>query len=221
MDISKLTVEESVKQCSKPTGDIGIEYGQIMNKHHESLLKWGLPLVLEFEKNEQLVILDVGCGAGLAIKLMAEAIPESKIMGIDYSDEMVESAKKLNEKSVDCGNVIITRGSVEKLPFEDNKFDVITATETIYFWPNLAKNLKEVYRTLKTNGSFAVINETYYREGCELQPHYKAILESDYAIFPSENNLLDLFKSAGFKDIKINKIPSEGWITVCGTKRVD
>ena len=219
MDISKLTIEETLTQCSKPIGDIGVEFGKRMNELHKPLLEWGLDFLFTHKKMKNLKILDIGCGAGLAINLMTKAAPDSKITGIDYSETMVEEAGILNKSSIESGNVIIQKGSVEKLPFEDDLFDLVIATETIYFWPNLAKDFKEVYRTIKNDGSFVIINEAYYQEDDDVSDeHIKAMIASDTTNIHDENEHIELFKNAGFKDIKINTIPSKGWIMVQGIK---
>ena len=217
MDLSKLTIEETISQCSKPTGKIGLEVGKKMNEHHKPLIKWGLGFLFNHIKEDSFNILDIGCGAGLAISLMAGAIPNSKIFGIDYSAEMVKSAINYNKDLVESGNVIIQEGSVDKLPFEDNQFDIVTATETIYFWPDLLENVKEVYRTLKSSGSFAVINEDYNKSSND-KPHHNAMVDSDRINLLEEKEHIELFKNAGFKDIKVETIPSKGWIVVCGVK---
>ena len=41
-----------------------------------------------------------------------------------------------------------------RLPYEDGKFDLVTAFETVYFWPDLNKSFSEVYRVLKPGGMF-------------------------------------------------------------------
>lgn len=46
------------------------------------------------------------------------------------------------------------QASVAELPFEAEQFDVVTAFETVYFWPELAQNFREVYRVLKPGGIF-------------------------------------------------------------------
>ena len=46
------------------------------------------------------------------------------------------------------------QASVAELPFEAEQFDVATAFETVYFWPELAQNFREVYRVLKPGGVF-------------------------------------------------------------------
>ena len=54
--------------------------------------------------------------------------------------------------------VKIVHGSVEKMPFSDDRFDLVTAIETVFFWPDTAKNLNEVYRVTRQGGQFIVIN---------------------------------------------------------------
>ena len=44
------------------------------------------------------------------------------------------------------------QASVAELPFEAEQFEVVTAFETVYFWPELAQNFREVYRVLKPGG---------------------------------------------------------------------
>lgn len=46
------------------------------------------------------------------------------------------------------------------MPFEDEKFTKISAFETVYFWPNLKEDFKEVHRILKKNGQFIIANNT-------------------------------------------------------------
>ena len=54
------------------------------------------------------------------------------------------------------GKVKVLEGNVAKLPFEDNTFDIVTAFETIYFWPDIEKCFGEVKRVLKPGGTFLI-----------------------------------------------------------------
>ena len=54
------------------------------------------------------------------------------------------------------GKVKVLEGNVADLPFEDNTFDIVTAFETVYFWPDFVNDLKEVLRVLKDDGSIIV-----------------------------------------------------------------
>jgi hypothetical protein len=59
------------------------------------------------------------------------------------------------------GRVQILQGSVATLPFPDCTFDLVTAVETPYYWPDLPANVREILRVLKPGGTFALIAETY------------------------------------------------------------
>lgn len=64
-----------------------------------------------------------------------------------------------NRDAIAEGRCSVYEGSAELLPFGANHFDVITAFETIYFWPNLPNTLKEIKRVLKPGGTFLIVNE--------------------------------------------------------------
>ena len=77
------------------------------------------------------------------------------MQGIDYSAVSVEKARKVNAGAIAAGRCTVQQASVAELPFEAEQFDVVTAFETVYFWPDLAQNFREVYRVLKPGGTFS------------------------------------------------------------------
>ena len=42
----------------------------------------------------------------------------------------------------------------------DNRFDAVTAFETVHFWPNLPRCFREAYRVRKPDGTFLICNES-------------------------------------------------------------
>ncbi|WP_243408456.1 class I SAM-dependent methyltransferase [Methanobrevibacter woesei] len=122
-----------------------------MNKEHTPVSLWGLK---HLNINPDDVILDVGCGGGININRMAK--DAKKVYGIDYSIESVKLSREVNEKLIDNGQVEIHEGNVKDLPFEDNTFDIVTAFETVYFWPDIEKCFGEVKRVLKPGGTFLI-----------------------------------------------------------------
>ena len=50
---------------------------------------------------------------------------------------------------------------MSKLPFPDGMFDLVTAVETHYYWPDLVADMREVLRVLKPGGTFVLIAEAY------------------------------------------------------------
>lgn len=139
----------------KPQGKLGNIQLKSMNKEHTPVSLWGLKH-LNIKSDD--VILDVGCGGGINIKRMAQ--DAKKVYGIDYSIESVNLSKEVNEKLIDEGKVEIMKGNVKDLPFEDNTFDIVTAFETVYFWPDIEKCFGEVKRVLKPGGIFLIGMET-------------------------------------------------------------
>jgi len=122
------------------------------------LTAWGLEHVTIGESD---TILDIGCGGGQTLHTLAGMALEGKVHGIDYSADSVAVARRTNGELISAGRVDVQRGSVSSLPFPDGTFDLITAVETHYYWPDLPANVREVLRVLKPGGMFALIAETY------------------------------------------------------------
>lgn len=93
------------------------------------------------------------------MKTLLKLCPNGRVQGIDYSAVSVEKARKVNARAIAAGRCTVQQASVAELPFEAEQFDVVTAFETVYFWPELAQNFREVYRVLKPGGVFFICNE--------------------------------------------------------------
>ena len=139
--------------CAHPKGRMGRIMLRFMNFGHAPLTNWGLGLV---SFHDQMTMLDIGCGGGATLRRLLKRSQDAKVYGIDISEESVAKAKKINEDVLDK-QVFITQGSAEKLPYDNEMFDVVTAVETVYFWPNLPHCLQEVRRVLKPGGRFVIM----------------------------------------------------------------
>ena len=139
----------------KPKGKLGNLQLKSMNKEHTPVSLWGLKH-LNIEPED--IILDIGCGGGININRMASKA--GKVYGVDYSVESVKLSREVNQDYINDGKVEVLEGNVESLPFKDNTFDIITAFETVYFWPNIEKSFGEVKRVLKPGGIFLIGTES-------------------------------------------------------------
>ncbi len=137
-----------------PRGFLGRMMLTSMDKEHLPMAEWAFT---RFEMPKEGDIVDIGCGGGYNIKRMLLKCPKTRIVGFDISEESVKKARKVNKDEIGK-RVEILQGSVEKMPFEDRRFDLATAFETVFFWPDPGKNIHEVYRILKEGGRFVVIN---------------------------------------------------------------
>ena len=142
----------------KPSGDDGRKLLLRMNSGgHEELANWGLDLFGLMGSESEL--LDVGCGGGANLKRLMERGPAGRVTGVDYSSVSVELSREVNAEAIAAGRCQVREGNVLDLPFEPNTFDVVTAFETIYFWPDAAKGLAEIHRVLKPGGRVLVCND--------------------------------------------------------------
>ena len=103
-------------------------------------------------------ILDVGCGSGWAARLLAERSGGGHVIGIDVSDEMVRVAR---EQSINLPNVEFQVASAESLPFPDNTFTHAFSMESLYYYADIAKALREIARVLKPGGVFVTVVDLY------------------------------------------------------------
>lgn len=146
------------RQVRRPSRWTGQFFAQVMNLSHSSLTDWGLSHVTI---GPRFSILDVGCGGGRTIAKLAKLAPEGKVQGIDYGKGSVATARMTNASLIATGRVAVDYGSVSALLFADDSFDLVTAVETTYYWPDLVNDMREVRRVLKPGGTFLIILESY------------------------------------------------------------
>lgn len=201
-----------LSQCRRPTGPMGRRVVATMNVTHSALTDWGLTHVTVRPTD---AILDVGCGGGRTVQKLAALAHGGRVTGVDYSEASVEASRALNAETIAQGRVTIVPGSIAALPFPDRTFDLVTAVETHYYWPDLYKSVREVLRVLKPGGTFAVIAETH-RAGRFLGAHgviMKILLRAAFLTRAEHESLL---ARAGFTDVVSDT--RRGWICVTGRR---
>ena len=162
----------------------------MMNLAHTPVALWGLHF-LHLAPDAK--VLDCGCGGGANIKRLLKRCPRGIVKGVDYSAVSVEKSRRLNAEAIQRDRCVIWQGSVQRIIFASDWFDAVTAFETVYFWPDLAKCFREVWRVLKPGGTFLIYKDT----------ELKAYLEQ-----------------AGFCDIAVHKSKT-GWLCLTAVKRSD
>ena len=203
-----------LNQCRRPTGWLGRFALWGMNSSHSKVTDWGLKHVSIANHD---TILDVGCGGGRTVNKLAAIATQGKVFGVDYSEESVAFSKRTNARWIEAGRVEIRQASVSHLPFPDNTFDVITAVETHYFWPNLPADLHEVLRVLKAAGTFVLIAEVYKgasTTAAKLLEKYPELIGMTL-LTPEEHR--GLLTNAGYSNVQVIEESGNGWI--CGTGR--
>jgi len=183
------------------------------NIHHSKLTDWGLEQVA-IGKHD--TILDVGCGGGLTVRKLAAIAAEGKVYGVDFSEESVAASRRTNKQWIEVGRVEIREASVSRLPFSDAKFDLVTAVETIVFWPDLAADMREVLRVLKAGGTFIFILEGF-KDG-KIDSRIEKLANLLHAYYLSVPEYRELLLKVGYADAQMYEQNDKGWMCGVGTK---
>src|SRR5262245_59460917 len=184
-----------------------------MNVQHSGVTDWGLGHVL-LEKH--FTMLDVGCGGGRTIDKLATLASEGKVHGIDHSAASVAAARHTNARWIESGRVDIQQGSVSRLPFPDGTFDVVTAVETHYYWPDLTADLREVLRVLRPGGRLLIIAETY--RGRRFDALYRPAMALLRATYLTLGEHRDRLAAAGYSEVEVFEERSKGWMCAVGRR---
>lgn len=92
-------------------------------------------------------VLDIACGEGYGSRLLKEW-GAAEVIGVDISEEAIENASHL----FGCNNLQYVKHSVEKLPFENDSFDMVVSFETIEHLDHPEEMLKEISRVVRLGG---------------------------------------------------------------------
>jgi ubiquinone/menaquinone biosynthesis C-methylase UbiE len=204
-----------VSQCQKPSGLLGRFTLWRMNASHSKLTDWGLAHI-SVEKHY--TILDVGCGGGRTVSKLATMATQGKVYGVDYSEESVAATKQINAQSMESGSVEVRLGSVSRLPFPDGMFDLITAVETHFWWPNLSTDMREIFRVLKPGGKLILIAEIYKGANTTVSKLAEKFAKQSGMTLLSANEHRELFANAGYSDIQVIEESKKTWICAIGRK---
>lgn len=140
----------------KPHGEEGIQTIKNMNENHKDISEFAFECINVKDEDK---ILDIGCGGGVNIEKFLK-ITRCNVDGLDYSEISVAESTKRNQKAVDDGRCEVIQADVSSMPIDDETYDLVSAFETIYFWPDIANTFKEVARIIKPNGQFMIAQGT-------------------------------------------------------------
>ena len=199
-----------IETAGCPAGDAGRDMILRMNREHGPLRAWGFARV-PFGRS----VLDVGCGAGAALRELAERCPEVELTGCDISPLAVETATALNEDFVKAGRMRFLRCGVPDLPFADGAFDTVFSVESLYFWPDALAGLKDIRRVLAPGGVFMTALEMV---GGRMDERQLAIVEHLKMFCPTRDELAELMVAAGFADVNVDFEPEHVWLCAVGRK---
>ncbi len=184
-------------------------------------IKWRKKVVALVSEKKPENILDIATGTGdLAINLVETGAKE--IIGLDISEGMLEvGRKKIGDKQL-SEKIKMVQADSEALPFDNETFDAITVAFGVRNFENLEKGLSEIYRVLKPNGIFVILETSVptkfpYKQGYKfystsLLPVIGKLFSKDKAaysylsesaaVFPYGTEFNNILSKTGFIDIE-------------------
>jgi SAM-dependent methyltransferase len=192
------------RQFAGPTGVGGRLVTSVMNRQNRPLYEAALRLL---DAGDSDSVLDVGCGNGFVLALLAERTGAS-LVGVDPSGAMVRAAARRNRKTVVEGRLTVRRGEAGCLPFPDGSLTKACSVNTVYFWPDVDAAMAEIGRVLSPGGVF--VNALYTNERLAAHSHTR----SGYR-FHEPAALIAAAGRAGFAVEHVPVLGGAGYCLVC------
>ena len=121
-------------------------------------------------------LLDVGCGTGFLIDILAKE-KSAKYFGVDLSDKMIRVAKG---KAIQGATFAV--GSADRLPYEDDSFDIVACSQSFHHYPYPERAMQEARRVLKPGGLYILSDTGIGGVGAWIDNHilFKLLKSGDY-----------------------------------------
>lgn len=193
--------------CSTEVYNIMSEdYNALDGYNPDADLGLGCGLPTQFAKIKKGdIVIDLGSGAGNDAFIARHETGETgKVIGIDFTPEMIERARQ-NAEMRGLMNVEFRQGDIEKMPVTANTADVIVSNCVLNLVPNKDGVFKEMFRVLKPGGHFSISDIVL--EGELPQPIKEAAEMYAGCVAGAIQKLVytELIKSSGFTNITIQK----------------
>jgi ubiquinone/menaquinone biosynthesis C-methylase UbiE len=140
-------------QFRQPKGLLGHWAARFMEKNNQAYYRKVVDLL---EIKDQDKILEIGCGAGLAIKILMEKKSRCRIWGLDFSGLMIRKAVKNNRLAVKNKQVEFMLGDFCKTEFPGRIFTKIFGINVIYFWDDLNLAFAKLNKILSPAGRLII-----------------------------------------------------------------
>jgi trans-aconitate methyltransferase len=198
--------ETIVAQFRQPRGLLGEIAGMIMARRPSNVRRneWTVDL-LDLAPHH--VVLELGCGPGLALERCAGRLTTGQAVGIDHSAVMVRQARRRLARHIRDGSAEVRHGDVEGLATIEEQFDRIFSLNVIQFVPDQQRLFRLIRNSLRPDGMVA----TTYQPRTANPTHSQALDMAD--------RIEAAMCETGFGDIARHALPLDPVPAVCVTGR--
>ena len=144
-------------------------------------------------------VLDVGCGTGLIIQWLLEAVgPAGRVTGLDIAEKMLIKAREKYR----AANLEFIHADIESAPFLDYSFDEVICHNCFPHLADKDKAAREIFRILKAGGRVVICHNEGRQEVNAIHRRIGGRAWRD--ILPGEGRMRDIFETSGFRSIDID-----------------
>jgi arsenite methyltransferase len=181
-------------------------YTTLNGYHADADLGLGCGLPTEFADIRQGdTVIDLGSGAGNdAFVARAETGSEGKVIGIDFTPEMIRRAR-LNADKLGFNNVEFRQGDIDDMPVNDNSADVIVSNCVLNLVPDKRKVFAEISRVLRPGGHFSISDIVLSGELPDTLRQSAEMYAGCVSGAIQMDEYLNLITEAGFQHITVQK----------------
>ena len=182
------------------------EYDELNGYNPDADLGLGCGLPTNFAKIKKGdTVVDLGSGAGNdCFVARAETGETGKVIGIDFTEAMIEKART-NAEKLGFNNVEFRQGDIEKIPMTANVADVVVSNCVMNLVPDKPKAFSEVYRILKPRGHFSISDIVLVGELPEKIKSAAEMYAGCVASAIQMEDYLKIIENSGFKNITLQK----------------
>ncbi len=182
------------------------DYDHLEGYNPDADLKLGCGLPTEFAKIKKGdYVVDLGSGAGNdCFVARAEAGESGKVVGIDFTPEMIEKARN-NADKLGFNNVEFRLGDIENIPLMSNVADVVVSNCVMNLVPNKTKAFAEVQRILKPTGHFSISDIVLVGDLPEKIKNAAEMYAGCVASAIQMEDYLKIIENSGFKNMTLQK----------------
>jgi len=174
------------------------------NPDADLALGCGLPTAFAHIKKGDTVI-DLGSGAGNdCFVARHEAGVEGKVIGIDFTEQMIDKAR-INADKLGFNNVEFRTGDIENMPVADNAADVIVSNCVLNLVPNKKNVISDIFRVLKPGGHFSISDIVLIGDLPEALQNDAEMYAGCVSGAIQKDEYLGFIKDQGFSEITIQK----------------
>lgn len=151
------------------------------------------------------VVVDFGCGGGIDVILAANKVGEKgRVIGIDFTPQMIESAKQAVAEAGLTDRVELRVADMERLEFPDDFADVVMSNCVINLCPDKEAVYHEAFRILKPGGRLAISDINYTEKiDIQVQERFQSTWAGCVGGAIDDDNYFAIVKKAGFREIEI------------------